>query len=90
MNCYIFYNYKLLQFIHINTIIDNVRKKNLVIDFTFLFQNKEKYKGSIADVSGVIRIAVTNRQNTPDIYSIMNVLGIEEVKRRLRLAIDRM
>lgn len=53
-------------------------------------QNKEKYKGSIADVSGVIRVAVTNRQNTPDIYSIMNVLGIEEVKRRLRLAIDRM
>lgn len=51
-------------------------------------QNKEMYKGSIADVSGVVRVAVTNRQNTPDIYSIMNVLGIEEVKRRLSIAID--
>lgn len=51
-------------------------------------QNKEMYKGSIADVSGVIRVAITNRQNTPDIYSIMNVLGIEEVKRRLSIAID--
>ena len=52
-------------------------------------QNKEKYKGSIADVSGVIRVAVTNRQNTPDIYSIMKVLGIEEVKRRLKLVINK-
>lgn len=51
-------------------------------------QNKEMYKGSITDVSGVIRVAITNRQNTPDIYSIMNVLGIEEVKRRLSIAID--
>lgn len=51
-------------------------------------QNKEMYKGSIADVSGVIRVAITNRQNTPDIYSIMNVLGIEEVKRRLNIAIN--
>ncbi len=48
-------------------------------------QNKEAYKGSIADVSGVIRVAITNRQNTPDIYSIMKVLGIDEVKRRLEL-----
>lgn len=51
-------------------------------------QNKEMYKGSIADVSGVIRVAITNRQNTPDIYSIMNVLGIEEVKKRLNIAIN--
>ena len=50
-------------------------------------ENKEKYKGSIADVSGVIRVAITNRQNTPDIYSIMKVLGIDEVKRRLEKAL---
>ena len=48
-------------------------------------QNKEAYKGSIADVSGVIRVAITNRQNTPDIYSIMKILGESEVKRRLEL-----
>jgi len=48
-------------------------------------QNREAYRGSISDVSGVIRVAITNRQNTPDIYSIMKVLGIEEVKRRLEL-----
>ncbi len=48
-------------------------------------QNKEKYKGSIVDVSGVIRVAITNRQNTPDIYSIMKVLGKDETIRRLNL-----
>lgn len=46
-------------------------------------QNKEAYKGSIADVAGIIRVAITNRQNTPDIYSIMKVLGDNEVKARI-------
>lgn len=46
-------------------------------------QNKEGYKGSIADVAGIIRVAITNRENTPDIYSIMKVLGDKEVKNRI-------
>ena len=46
-------------------------------------QNKDAYKGSIADVSGIIRVAITNRQNTPDIYSIIKVLGKEKVSERL-------
>ena len=38
-------------------------------------ENKENYVGSIADFSDIIRICVTNRHNTPDIYSIMQILG---------------
>ena len=46
-------------------------------------QNTESYKGSIADVTGFIRVALTNKQNTPDIYAIMQVLGKEKIIERL-------
>jgi len=51
-------------------------------------QNPDKFKGSIADVTGFIRVAISNRQNTPDIYEIMQVLGEDNVKQRLLLAIN--
>ena len=46
-------------------------------------QEPEKWPGHVGDISTVIRVALTGRQNTPDLYEIMNVLGEEEVKRRL-------
>ena len=49
-------------------------------------QNPNLYKGHVGDVSTVIRIALTSRQNTPDLYSITRVLGEKEVLRRLAAA----
>lgn len=46
-------------------------------------QNPEAFKGHVGDVSTVIRIAVTGRTNTPDLWSIMKILGTEEVMHRL-------
>jgi len=46
--------------------------------------NPEKYEGHVGDVSTVIRIALTDRTNTPDMYEIMQVLGKDEVIRRLK------
>ena len=43
----------------------------------------EAFKGSVADVSMFIRVAVTGRVNSPDLYEVMNVLGGEEVLRRV-------
>jgi glutamyl-tRNA synthetase len=45
--------------------------------------NPEKYIGNISDVSGIIRVSITNRKNTPDIYAIMQVLGESKVKDRI-------
>ncbi|MDR1733887.1 MAG: glutamate--tRNA ligase [Oscillospiraceae bacterium] len=42
-----------------------------------------KWKGSVADVTGIIRFALTGRENTPDLWEIMQVLGAQEVRRRL-------
>ena len=47
----------------------------------------EAFKGHVGDVSTVIRIALTSRRNTPDLYSIMNLLGEDEIKARLNEAI---
>lgn len=50
--------------------------------------NKEAYKGSAGDLSTILRIAVTGRRNTPDLCSIMQVLGYDECIRRLRDALN--
>lgn len=49
-------------------------------------ENANKFIGSIADFSDIIRVAITNRHNTPDIYSIMQILGKERVISRLKQA----
>ena len=46
--------------------------------------NPDKYEAHVGDVSTVIRIAVTGRTNTPDLYEIMQVLGKERVIERLK------
>ena len=48
----------------------------------------EKYKAHVGDLSTVIRVALTKRTNTPDMYEIMHVLGENEVKARLQKCID--
>ncbi len=43
----------------------------------------ESFKGNVADVSSFIRLAVTGRLNSPDMYEVMKILGKERVVRRL-------
>lgn len=44
------------------------------------------YKGNVSDVSTVIRVAVTGRTNTPDLCTILRLLGRETVCTRLSAA----
>lgn len=46
----------------------------------------DSYKGHVGDVASVIRVAVTGRRNTPDLYEIMQVLGYDEVMARIDTA----
>ena len=46
-------------------------------------KNPEQYKGHVGDISTVIRVKLTSKCNTPDLYEIMQVLGKEEVLKRL-------
>ena len=43
----------------------------------------EAYKGHVGDLSSVLRLAVTGRTNTPDLCSIMQILGRQKVAERL-------
>ncbi len=51
-------------------------------------KNPDAFKGHVGDVSTVIRIAVTGRRNTPDLYAIMSLLGEDKVKARLADALS--
>ncbi|MFR1708569.1 MAG: glutamate--tRNA ligase [Clostridium sp.] len=45
-------------------------------------KNPEAYKGMVSDVAGCVRTALTHRSNTPDLYTIMQIMGEERVRNR--------
>lgn len=45
-------------------------------------QEPEKWPGHVGDISTVLRVVLTKRQNTPDLYEIMKVLGKDRVVER--------
>ena len=46
--------------------------------------NPENWAGHVGDVSTVIRVVLTGRRNTPDMYEIMQVLGKDEIEKRFK------
>lgn len=45
-----------------------------------------QFKGNVGDVAMVLRLALTGRSNTPDLFQLMQVLGEDCVKARLQRA----
>ncbi len=45
--------------------------------------NPENYKGSISDIAEVVRIAVTGRANTPDLWTIIHIIGEDAMKAKI-------
>ena len=45
-------------------------------------KDPEAYKGMVSDVAGSVRAALTHRANTPDLYTIMQIMGEELVRSR--------
>ena len=46
--------------------------------------NPEAYRGNVADVSMFLRVAVTGKLNSPDMYAVMQVLGKDRVEQRIQ------
>ena len=46
-------------------------------------KNKEDYKGHVGDVSEFLRIALSGRKNSPNLYYVIQILGEKEVKNRI-------
>ena len=45
--------------------------------------NPEKYQGSVADFCEVLRVAVSHRTLSPNLYEVFQVLGLKRVKQRI-------
>ncbi|MCI5837795.1 MAG: glutamate--tRNA ligase [Christensenellaceae bacterium] len=58
-------------------------KHNFASDMKAYKAQPENYAGSVADVSGFIRLAVTGKNVSPDMYLVMKILGKEKVNERI-------
>ena len=50
--------------------------------------NPDKYTAHVGDVSTVLRVALTSRTNTPDMYEIMKILGKDRIIERFKKAME--
>lgn len=50
--------------------------------------NPDKYKGSVADVAMILRLAITGKTMSPDTYAVMQILGKEKVLNRISTALE--
>ena len=50
-------------------------------------QNPGVYIGHVGDVAEIIRLAVTNRKNSPNLHDVLVILGKEEVDNRINRAL---
>ena len=46
--------------------------------------NPEAFKGNVSDIAEIVRIAVTGKANTPDLWSIVHVMGEDQMKDRIK------
>ena len=51
-------------------------------------KNPDMYKGSISDVSSVIRVALTGRTNSPDLWEIIHIIGEDRMRKRIENALN--
>jgi len=68
---------------------DIAKEFNYAVDRKEYESNPEKYKGKVGDIAMIIRIAITKKTRTPDLYQIMQVLGDEIVRKRVEECINR-
>lgn len=62
-------------------------KLGYAVDNKLYKQNPENYKGNVAKACEFIRVAITGKKNSPTLYTIMTILGEEEVKNRLQITL---
>ena len=58
-------------------------KYNFATDMKAYKENPTAFKGNVSDVAKVLRVLITGRDKTPDLFEIMKIMGSERVKKRL-------
>lgn len=68
--------------------------KKLALRHKFAVSNKDyknnlnKYLGSIVDIANIIRIAITGKKNSPNLYYLLHILKKEDLKQRIEYSIQ--
>lgn len=74
-----------------NTWFDKVKQITASIGFTTDMKaykaDPSAFPGTVADVSTFLRLAVTGKTNSPDLYTVMQILGPHRTVERIRAAI---
>ncbi len=74
------------------TWFDKVKAITAAVGFTTDMKaykaNPDAFPGTVADVSTIIRLAVTGQTNSPDLYTVMQILGREQTEARIRSALN--
>lgn len=71
-----------------NLLKDVVEESGFSRDMKDYKNNPNKYKGSISDAAMLLRVSLTSKSMTPDLYEIINVIGSEEVVFRLKYSLS--
>ena len=70
---------------------EDLKNKSLehnFVDNKIYKQNPTEFAGSVSDTSKFIRIAITGRENSPELFSIMKIIGAKECVKRINNLID--
>ena len=74
-----------------NTWFEKVKALTVSMGFTTDMKaykaDPSAFPGTVADISAMIRMAVTGKTNSPDLYSVMQILGYDRTVERIRTAI---
>jgi len=50
--------------------------------------NPDNYKGNVSDIAEVVRIAVTGKANTPDLWTIVHIMGEDQMRDRIAAVLE--
>lgn len=67
-----------------NKIKKIAQENGFCIDYKEYDLNPKKFKGRVGDIAMILRVAVTGKKQTPDLYQIMQVMGEDLVRARVK------
>ena len=79
-----YYNYSDTEEEWFNKMKELATKFGYATDIKEYKENKDNYPGSIIDISNMIRVAITTKDNTPNLYNILKILGKEKIEKRIK------
>jgi len=67
-----------------NKVKEAAEKSGFATDNKAFKANPELFKGNVADYAKILRVKLTGKNRTPDLYTMMSVMGANRVKSRIK------